>query len=913
MSKNKNNNSSICLLLFVFLCHITNTSCDSSRTGSTSCGEISLRFSNLIVLESHIQCCFKKLNTDDDESQNHNDNHNHHWFLSRIRMRGGNLESSPDSIMEQQDSSEHKNANNEEEEESDTTLHLDDSTSKKDDDDYDDDSLSFSNSTNVIDSKSTSKKRLSWKLSNWTSEATNKAKQRFLDKIAIVSSMLLRSDESADSTIQNDDEEKFFHDDDQITHQSDLMRPGRKIFIVTTATIPWFTGTAVNPLLRAAYLNKFVKDINQNTTLSNNNNNTSVPSLLFNDTSTLDQQNDLDTNHDTHNDYRVTLVIPWLELEEDRLELYGESNLFQSPQEQEQYIREWMRNEANLPEEADPITGIRILFYPARYHSGLKSIFAMGDICYLIPDDEADVCILEEPEHLNWYRAPGEGWTQKFNFVVGIVHTNYKEYASAHYSGLWTAPAIGVMSSAMVRAYCHTVIKLSGTLQTFAEEKEKISNVHGVRSDFLMEGQRRSAATIAARNNHTTTTTTTTTEDEEEDTISTNSNNNKVYFIGKILWTKGLEKMLDLQEFYKQCTGDYFPIDIYGNGPELKEIIRAYHGRKRHRKSSRSESSKHKNMKLSTPETSKPIQSSDIESDDDDNNNDLPNTDSSTSTSDTASMNSESETESEVESDGNQLDEFITYLTALEDKTSRAKTALATHITKISSTIQKATKEVDDLVPKSLHELRRTPIPATFPGRVDHAILKEEYKIFVNPSKSEVLCTTTAEALAMGKFAIIPVHPSNDFFMQFPNCLSYRNKWEFVANLKWALTHEPEPLTEEQQRIFTWTAATERLVEQSTITRREARNRQQLGKTKLDERIAWFHNEMSKGYKGDTIRKVLGGGPIADQVKYEMAKRGEYEEGEDEGLSQKFLKSSLARAIRKTFAKRSSMAPDGAT
>jgi len=148
------------------------------------------------------------------------------------------------------------------------------------------------------------------------------------------------------------------------------------------------------------------------------------------------------------------------------------------------------------------------------------------------------------------------------------MHTNYKEYAAGHYSGLWTSPAIGVMSSAMVRAYCHKVIKLSDVLQTYAPEKENVSNVHGVRQEFLREGKRRAEATL--------------TKNDKSSSEAVGACN--TYFIGKMLWAKGLDRLIDLQEYYKQCTGQYFEIDIFGSGPEEREIKRAFHGRKRNPK-----------------------------------------------------------------------------------------------------------------------------------------------------------------------------------------------------------------------------------------------------------------------------------------------------------------------------------------
>lgn len=43
-------------------------------------------------------------------------------------------------------------------------------------------------------------------------------------------------------------------DDSCIVSRSDISYTNRSIWIITTAAMPWLTGTAVNPLLRAAYL-----------------------------------------------------------------------------------------------------------------------------------------------------------------------------------------------------------------------------------------------------------------------------------------------------------------------------------------------------------------------------------------------------------------------------------------------------------------------------------------------------------------------------------------------------------------------------------------------------------------------------------------------------------------------------------
>jgi len=388
---------------------------------------------------------------------------------------------------------------------------------------------------------------------------------------------------------------------------------------------------------------------------------------------------------------------------------------------------------------------------------------------------------------------------------------------------------VTLLSSAMVRAYCHKVIRLSAVLPSYSPEKEETSNVHGVRSEFLQEGERRGC--LGQMGNET--------SRSEADKSHADA-----YFIGKLLWDKGLDYLLDLEDYYKVTTGQYFSVDIYGSGPDEKDIKRAYHGRREKRQAGAA-----------------------------------------------AILAGAEPAGFGVDANGDDI------------------TSLKAQAKKKLANIKKSIDDID--LPKTFYELRRTPIPATFPGRVDHAIVKD-HKVFVNPSVSEVLCTTTAEALAMGKFAIIPVHPSNTFFYRFPNCLAYRNKFEFVANMRWALTHEPEPLSPELAREFTWEAATDRLIEASVITWEEARRREKLGSSKLDERIAWLHNEIGKSSAGDMLRKILGAGPVAEQVKYTYEQEQAAEDGaegtedEDDGLSPKFRRSSFAEAIRATISDLSS-------
>ncbi|KAJ8574199.1 hypothetical protein K7X08_026004 [Anisodus acutangulus] len=243
----------------------------------------------------------------------------------------------------------------------------------------------------------------------------------------------------------------------------------RHVAIVTTASLPWMMGTAVNPLFRAAYLAKSEKQ-------------------------------------------NVTLLVPWL-CESDQELVYPNNLTFSSPEEQELYIRNWLEERVGFK------TDFKISFYPGKFSKERRSIIPAGDTSQFIPSRDADIAILEETEHLNWYHH-GKRWTDKFNHVVGIVHTNYLEYIKRE-NGALQAFLVKHVNNWVPRAYCDKVLRLSAATQDLP--RSVVCNVHGVNPKFLKIGE------------------------------------------------KGYRELIDLLAKHKSDL-DGFNVDVFGNGEDAHEV-----------------------------------------------------------------------------------------------------------------------------------------------------------------------------------------------------------------------------------------------------------------------------------------------------------------------------------------------------
>ncbi len=122
------------------------------------------------------------------------------------------------------------------------------------------------------------------------------------------------------------------------------------ITVATTASLPWMTGTAVNPLLRAAHLT---------------------------------------ANRD---EGMVTLLLPWVDLDDQRV-LFPNNITFADQATQRAYVLKWLGESGGMPVAARKL---KIEFYPGRYLPSYGSIFSMGPYVEDLPDDGTDICILEE-------------------------------------------------------------------------------------------------------------------------------------------------------------------------------------------------------------------------------------------------------------------------------------------------------------------------------------------------------------------------------------------------------------------------------------------------------------------------------------------------------------------------------------
>ncbi|KAJ7962332.1 Digalactosyldiacylglycerol synthase chloroplastic-like [Quillaja saponaria] len=387
----------------------------------------------------------------------------------------------------------------------------------------------------------------------------------------------------------------------------------RHIAIFTTASLPWLTGTAVNPLFRAAYLSK-------------------------------DGERD------------VTLVIPWLSLKDQGL-VYPNNITFSSDSEQEKYVRHWLQDRTGFT------SSFTIRFYPGKFSRDKRSILAVGDISEIILDEEADIAILEEPEHLTWYHH-GNRWKIKFRLVIGIIHTNYLEYVKRERNGTMQAFLLKYLNNWVVGIYCHKVIRLSAATQDYTGSI--ICNVHGVNPKFLEIGKKKI----------------------EEQQNGNQAFTKGAYYIGKMVWSKGYKELLKLLHDHQKELAR-LEVDLYGSGEDSDEV-------------------------------------------------------------------------------------------------------------------REAAKKLEMAV-------------RVHPGR-DHAdTLFHDYKLFLNPSTTDVVCTTSAEALAMGKIVVCANHTSNDFFKQFPNCRTYDDSKGFVEATLKAHSEEPAQLTDAQRYELSWEAATERFLKAAEL------------------------------------------------------------------------------------------------
>ncbi|CAN6175582.1 unnamed protein product [Urochloa humidicola] len=162
------------------------------------------------------------------------------------------------------------------------------------------------------------------------------------------------------------------------------------------------TGTAINPLFRAAYLGK-------------------------------------------HDGLDVTLVLPWLSWSDQVLAYPDENFRFDSHETQAWYVRKWVEKRIGSG------TSFRIIFYEAEFSKETGMIHPVEDITKCIERKYADIAVVEEPQHL-LQKKQGHKIKETFKQVIGIIHTDYSTPRFPMSGNTWVTQ-------------CHKIIVLPGATQ----------------------------------------------------------------------------------------------------------------------------------------------------------------------------------------------------------------------------------------------------------------------------------------------------------------------------------------------------------------------------------------------------------------------------------------------------------------
>ena len=511
------------------------------------------------------------------------------------------------------------------------------------------------------------------------------------------------------------------------------------ITVVTTASLPWMTGTAVNPLLRTVEL-------------ARRGNNVTLVLPFISPTEVIENP-----AAET-----ASTVVRGKSAQE---ELYR-GLVFQTPAEQEAWIREWVSQSSSQDRPPAnpraPRGSWNLHWYPGRYASAIGSIILGGEsqqpnrLARMLGDERArdaskggnilahlpppssfprDLVVLEEPEHLNWYHSGGRWSDAGYSAVCGIVHTDYIQYSRSEDLLGGAAEAITWWAQSLAyRSHCDLLVSLSKAVGADSGAPPAISvveNVHGVRDTFIDIGRQELQQRQFRHRKRKE-------QGNQVMGVPLRRHRTKVYFLAKKLWTKGYAELLELVEHCNSRddgvgTVALLPrteLHLYGSGPDEESINTAFEELRQRQLSER---------------------------------------------------------KGEL---------------ALETVVHPAVDHIA--LGSDAEQCRQGTPDGEDSPSSSA--------PSTF----------------VNPSRSEVLCTATAEALAMGKKVLIARDHSNEFFYQFKNCRTFGSNDEFMSELAKAIgdverddflvdgMHENDVHFNEEEmdlRKLSWEAATDRLID----------------------------------------------------------------------------------------------------